>query len=1026
VAAAGGAGRKHECFPVDEESDSAVNPVIAKALKRFKLAEDAEEDIRTKSLKDLRFRAGEQWPEDIQQTRVLDKRPCLNINRLPQFIRQVTNDQRQNRPSLRFTATDESTVDTAEIMEGLARHIQSASNADIAFDTACEMQVTIGFGYFMVDTEYCDDNGFDQEIKIKRIKNPFTVYFDPDAREPDYSDAKWAFIVSDVSKDELKGQSELSYSDISLSSVGDQAPGWIQDTRVRIAEYWEVEETERTVYLLADGTLTEEKPKDKNLIAKKRQAIDRKVIWRKITAMEVLDEREWPGRYIPIVPVLGDDLDIDGKRRLTGMVRDAQDPMRMYNYWSPLALDTPIPTPSGWTTMGEIKVGDQVFDERGEICDVLGESPVHINRECLKITFDDDSIIVADKEHPWVVEERGNRKTITWDWKKKKITTGELTPGKHFIWSSKPLVTKEKELPVHPYLLGVWLGDGCTAVPRISQGKDDLQDLRGELSDLGFDLGKSYIDASGHGHFTVLGMTEAFLAAGVLGRKHIPSDYLRASYEQRLFLLQGLMDTDGSICTKTKTCEYTTILPELRDGLIELLRSMGIKAKVLYRNRKIAVFGDRSYKTAEAYQFNFTCPELPIFRLKRKKEMQADKKNYHPRRTKRYGIKSVESVTSVPVKCIGVSSKSHLFLAGEAMIPTHNSAITEAIALAPRAPFIAAEGQIENYKALWESANTRNWSHLPYRPVALNGALVPAPMRNQAEPPIMAMQQALAGADRDLMHTTGIYQAGLGQKSNETSGLAIQKRQHEGDVANFHYIDNLSRAIRFLGVILLDLIPKIYDTARVIRILHENNEAEVVKINQIFSHKGKTVNYDMTVAKYDVSVQVGPSFDTKRQESADAMSTVLQANPQLWNVIGDLAVQNMDWPGAQQMAERLKKMLPPPLQENPNGQPPLPPQVQAQLQHSQQMIQQLTQALNEAQDKIDAKQQDIESRERIAAQNNETNLAIAALRMEGANNLGLLKEELTHIRERLAMLHANVPMENETAEPPQGQTLPAS
>lgn len=635
-----------------------ADKIVTLALERFKLAEDAEHDIREKSLKDLRFRAGEQWPDEIVTGRIQQKRPCLSINRLPQFIRQVTNDQRMNRPSLKIDPTDDATIETAKIMEGMVRHIQVNSNADIAFDTACDSQVTIGFGYFRVITEYCDDYSFEQDIKIKRIKNPFTVYFDPHCTEPDYSDAKWCFIVEDVPRADFfagyEGDQE-QYSSEVFKSIGDNGPDWGDDKTIRVAEYFEVVEKDKTIYLLPDGSIVEEVPEGVTAI-NKRVTKDRKVVWRKMTAVEVLETKDWAGKYIPVIPVLGDDLDIDGKRELIGMVRYAQDPQRMYNYWA--------------------------------------------------------------------------------------------------------------------------------------------------------------------------------------------------------------------------------------------------------------------------------------------------------------------------------------------------SAQTEAIALAPKSPFIVAEGQIEGYETFWKNANQEAYSHLPYKPTSINGILVPPPQRQQAEPPVQAMVQALQQAGEDLKNTTGIYDASLGQRSNETSGKAIMARQREGDVANFHYIDNLSRAIRYLGVILLDLIPKIYDTPRVIRILHEDGEAEMIKINQLFDHNGKQVMYDVTAGRYDVVCNVGPSFTTKRQEAAESMTQMVTAFPPLMQLAGDLMVKNFDWPGAQEVAERLKKMLPPQLQDN-EGQQQIPPQVQQQMQQMGQMIEQLTAELNKARDESDAKLIETESRERIAAQDNETKIIIAEMN----NNLKALQEDLKHMRD---------------------------
>lgn len=650
---------------------ASPNKTVELGIKLWKRASDAESDTRQKGLEADKFRAGEQWPENVRASRATDSRPCLTFNRMGQFTRQVTNDMRMNRPSLRIDPVGDADVDTAKIFEGLVRHIQVASNADVAYDCAGESAVGKGWGYFRIITEYLDENSFDQEIKVKRIKNAFTVYYDPDCQEPDYSDAKYCFIVSDIEKDVFKKDYPKALAgSTEFESTGDTPPTWQTDDYVRVAEWFQVEEKDAKLYLLSNGQTFMAKNDEEAMlaaqgsglqIANKRDTKIREVVWRKITWCDVLETNVWPGKYIPVIPVLGNDMDVDGKRILTGMVYDAMDAQRMYNYWS--------------------------------------------------------------------------------------------------------------------------------------------------------------------------------------------------------------------------TCE------------------------------------------------------------------------------------------------------------------------TELIALAPKSPWIAAEGQIEGYESIWQNSNTLNYSVLPYKPTALNGQPVPPPQRIQSEPPINAMIQAIAQADNNMKATTGIYDASLGSRSNETSGKAILARQKEGDVSNFHYIDNLSRAIRFLGVQLLDLIPKIYDAPRVVRIIGEDEVAKTVKINQPSGEKdanGVDKIYDLTTGKYDVVVNVGPSFSTKRQESADAMVELTRADPSLMQKAGDLIVKQMDFPMAQELAERLKKTLPPELQEDVSGDD-VPAPIKAKLAQYDQMISQLTEALNAAQDQIDQKQLELTSKERMNSQNNETKLVIETLKQETAASHALLMAELQRI-----------------------------
>lgn len=331
--------------PPEQRGDDRVRAFLRVARQRFSAAAEAEQKTRTDALDDLEFRTGEQWPHDIQTQRTLDGRPCLTINRLPQFIRQVTNEQRQQRPSIQVNPVgDGADQETAEAIQGIIRHIEINSDAEIAYDTAFDHCVTSGFGFWRILTDYVDDKSFDQEILIKRIKNPFTVYFDPSAIEPDYSDARWCFIIEDLSRDEY----EAKYPDSEFAglkdfqSVGDQFPDWAGKDTIRIAEYFHVEEEKRQLVRLEDGTILDSEELPGGEIpenAEARDVLDRRVVWSKINAAEIFQERDWTGYWIPVVPVLGDDLDVNGKRHLAGLVRSAKDPQRMYNYWNSSATE---------------------------------------------------------------------------------------------------------------------------------------------------------------------------------------------------------------------------------------------------------------------------------------------------------------------------------------------------------------------------------------------------------------------------------------------------------------------------------------------------------------------------------------------------------------------------------------------------------------------------------------------------------------------------------------------------------------
>src|SRR5262245_31958633 len=242
--------------PTNRDLNQDEAGILAAARMRFETASNAESRMRQEMLEDLKFRAGEQWPDQIRSDRTIDKRPVITVNRLPQFIKQITNPQRQARPALQINPVSSGAdQDTAEILQGLIRHIEQSSHAEVAFDEAYDDAVTIGRGWFRILTEYEDEgDGFNQEIVVRRVSNPFTVYVDPASHELDYSDARYMFIVDDVPRDEYK----LLYGDAALSSLelfqsqGDRAADWFPEGKVRIAEYWYVEIVKRTMVLVRD------------------------------------------------------------------------------------------------------------------------------------------------------------------------------------------------------------------------------------------------------------------------------------------------------------------------------------------------------------------------------------------------------------------------------------------------------------------------------------------------------------------------------------------------------------------------------------------------------------------------------------------------------------------------------------------------------------------------------------------------------------------------------------------------------
>lgn len=344
------------------------------------------------------------------------------------------------------------------------------------------------------------------------------------------------------------------------------------------------------------------------------------------------------------------------------------------------------------------------------------------------------------------------------------------------------------------------------------------------------------------------------------------------------------------------------------------------------------------------------------------------------------------------------------------------SAEAEAVGLAPKAPFMVADGQITKaHEPSWKVANKKNIPYLTYVPKSIDGTLVPPPSRNAFEAPIQAITTARMQASEDMKATTGIYDASLGNRGAETSGVAIQRRNQQSQTSNFHYVDNITRAIRYAGKICIAWIPVIYDVPQVVRTLGEDGEPEMVAINQLFSDPktGQQKIHDFSVGKYDVTVDTGPNYATKRQEAVASMLDLSRTAPQLMASAGDIMVKNMDWPDSSEIAERIRKTMPPGIVDDPKGQQPLPPQAQQQMQQQGQMIQQLTQQLNQATELLKSKSLDLQSKERIAYTQQQTSLTVQQMKNEADLAGHAFGVEMAHLQNSL----------NQVGDPSQLQTF---
>ena len=306
-----------------EEENESIQKTLKDIKKRFNYAVEFSAQIRQEMLDDIRFaRLGDQWNEAAKydRNRPGQERPMLVVNRLLQFRDRVVNEIRQNTPSIRIRpVNDEADQKTADVLMGIVRHIQDNSNASIAYDTAVEWQVDTGLGYIRVRNDWSSDTSFDQEIFIDRIVDPMKVYYDPHSKQPDGSDAEWCIIAEEIPKEEFKRlYPDVDETNWDAAGNGDMQ-GWYTTNSVRIAEYYYIDHDMQEITDPETG--------------RTRMADVKRCMWCKVTGQTILEKSELPTKYIPIVPVLGHEVWLQGKRYISGLIRNAKDPQRLYNYY---------------------------------------------------------------------------------------------------------------------------------------------------------------------------------------------------------------------------------------------------------------------------------------------------------------------------------------------------------------------------------------------------------------------------------------------------------------------------------------------------------------------------------------------------------------------------------------------------------------------------------------------------------------------------------------------------------------------
>ena len=344
-----------------KSESEADQKIVDEAHKRFKRCSDWESDARTLFIADTKFCEGDsdngyQWDDAQRKTRRDNSKPCLTINKTRQHCLQIVNDARQHKAAINVRPVgDGATYEAAKIFEGVVRHIEYISNATEAYESASWKQITGGWGYWRVKTDYMDDKSFDQEIYIQRVPDPLSIYLDPDIQQFDGSDANFGFVFRDMTREAYEvefpnedGSKEDGHKGFEDYSSGAPAISeWDDTDHVRVAEYFRKSEKKDELLYLSDGSITLKSDMDPDLykampdeaVVRRRTTTRPEIEWFKIVGRKIVERNIWPGSYIPLVRVIGEETVIDGKMDRKGHPRALKDPQRMYNFWSSSATE---------------------------------------------------------------------------------------------------------------------------------------------------------------------------------------------------------------------------------------------------------------------------------------------------------------------------------------------------------------------------------------------------------------------------------------------------------------------------------------------------------------------------------------------------------------------------------------------------------------------------------------------------------------------------------------------------------------
>lgn len=647
---------------LSKDENPQADDIVKVAQSLCARDKEAWDEVYRHALDDLNFQnpdlEGAQWDAADYQARIDSRRPALTIDQLSQFVHQVANDIRMNTPAINVIPSGSgANDDTAEIFKGLIRNIEYRSNADDVYDNASLSAIRCSLGFIQVDHDYVDDEGFEQELLIKRVINPLSCWIDADSIECDGRDAKHGTILEPILVSEFKRQ----YPGKDPVSFGEDSPrtDYKDEDVINLAHFYRLKETARDIGVDAMGAVVDYAEG----MSKKRTVKKTTVERYKLSGKDVLEETTFPGRYIPIIPVYGEENWINGKRHLLSLIRRAKDPQRMQNYWA--SLET------------------------------------------------------------------------------------------------------------------------------------------------------------------------------------------------------------------------------------ELLQKM------------------------------------------------------------------------------------------------------------PNAPVMVAGGQIDDYIDDWR--NPAKAAALRYKSTDAKGNQLPAPQR--LEPPTIptGIVNARREAIEDIKASMGLYNASIGARSNETSGKAINARKAEGDVATFHFGDNLVRSITQVGRVLVCAIPEIYDTPRIVRIIGKEDEPKEVGINGRMVGD-QEIAYDLTQGKYDIRVTTGASFTTKRQETASALAELISRQPELSAIMGDIFFKNSDFAGADAMASRMEKWIeknnPGMIDKEGKEVDPRVQQMEAKMMEMQQIIQQGAQELQALQQELASKKYDMQLKLRDSEMKAQTETEKMGLEQQKLAVDAQLKEQELMIKQK--------------------------